>query len=123
MKTLPHPSPDRPAVVMACDVPRCLAMVRRAPRIVVPSMTPDEPGHAPFKIMTTLHYCDEHKNTFRASLYWTDANKRKAEIIAKQIRPAGFRLDFEAARVELLLVTTPEYRDFMRGLGVNCVAC
>jgi hypothetical protein len=123
MKTLPLPTPDRPAVVMHCDVPGCLDMVKRAPRVVLPSKTPFELGHTPLKIMTTLHYCETHRGTFHLGLYWTDKIKRRAEDRARQIRPYGFRCDFEAARVEMVLVTTPEYRAFMRDLGINCVNC
>ena len=124
MKRLAPPSPDRPAAVMHCDVPGCLAMVRRAPRIVLPSRTPLAPGHAPLRVMTTLHYCDAHRATFQPALYWTDAIKRRVEIQARALRPADFRPDFEAARVEMVLVTTPEYRAFCCGtLGVNLVAC
>ena len=123
MRQLAMPSPDRPAVVMHCDVPGCLALVRRAPRIVLPSRTPLEPGHVPLRIMTTLHYCDAHRHTFRLAEYWTDAIKRRAEDTARHLRPHEFRCDFDAAQVELLLVTTPEYRAFTRDLGINCVAC
>ena len=122
MKTLALPTADRPAVMMTCDNSGCRGQVKRAPRIVVPSRTPMLPGHAPIRIMTTLHYCEAHRTAFDVSSYWTDLIKRRAEDTARRIRPTLFRLDFEAATVELMLVTTPEYRQFLRSLGVNCVA-
>lgn len=110
-----------PAVTMTCDFTghRCRREVRRAPRIIVPSRTPLALGHGPWRIMTTLHYCDLHRDTFHVEDYWTDAIKARVEQAVRHRRPPGFQPDFDAARVELLLVTTPEYRQFMHDLGAR----
>ncbi len=114
-----------PGMIMTCDgggVIACGHQVRRAPRIVVPSRTPKMRGHTPLRIMTTVHYCDLHAGSFKLDDYWTDTIKRRVEDRGKQLRPPGWRPDFEAARVETVLVTTPEYRAFLRAHGLHNVA-
>jgi hypothetical protein len=100
-------------VVMSCDAPGCLRQVRRAPRIIIPSRTPFDPTHRPIRVMTTLHCCDAHRDIFDPREWLTDQRKADVERVACARRPAGFRPDFEDVRVELVLVTTPEYRRFL----------
>lgn len=111
--------------MMACDAVRgCAYSVRRAPRIVIPSRTPFEPLHRPFKIMTDLHYCEAHVGHFRnedVAAYLTDARKAEIEDMAKICRPAGFKPDFEQATYEMVLTTTPEYRAYLQSLGFSRV--
>ena len=106
-----------PAIAMRCDHPGCLAEVRRAPRICVPHRGGVEPGCTPIRIMTTLHYCERHRAEFQAAAYWTPALMAKVEACARAKRPALFRPDFDRAWVELVLVTTPEYRAFLADIG------
>ena len=61
-----------------------------------------------------MHYCDEHRDAFDQAAYLTDAKKAEAERIARLVRPVDFRLDFERATCEHLLITTPEYKLFMQ---------
>lgn len=107
-------------VVMSCDAPGCLHQVRRAPRILVPSKTPFDPTHRPIRVMTTLHYCEQHRSAFDPREWLTDARKAGVEKLARVKRPHGFIPDFDAATVELVLTTTPEYRRFLADtLGSN----
>ena len=113
-----------PGVMLTCDHPGVIAcgrQVRRAPCIVVPSRTPLEPGHRPMKIMTTLHFCDEHRNSCQPGEYWNGKNKQRLDTRAAITRPHGWRPDFEASTIELVLVTTPEYRAFLAEIGVSNV--
>ena len=109
-------------VVMSCDHKGCLDLVRRGPRVVIPSRTPFEVGHKPIRIMTTLHYCEIHAHEFDVQAYLTGEQKTRIEGWAKQFRPLDFKPDFEAAKAEPVLVTTPEYRKFLEHLGVNDAA-
>ena len=112
-----------PKTIMKCDSLGCLRQVKRAPRIVIPSRTPDRPLHRPFKIMTTLHFCDDHCLTgFNAAEWLTDARKRTVEQRAKYTRPLDWKPDFEMAMCEMVLVTTPEYRSFLHYIGRDEVA-
>ena len=113
-----------PVVIMHCDAPGCLRQVRRAPRIIVPSRTPLEPGHRPVRIMTTLHYCDAHAHVFDQREYLTDRRKSEIENFARHRRPLRWKPDFDAARIEAVLVTTPEYRRFLSYIlgGAHVVA-
>jgi hypothetical protein len=108
------PMPD-----MRCDCPAggCLYEPLRAPRIILPSRTPHMFGHTPLRIMTTLHFCDAHRYGFNVAHYWTDKVKARAERVAREIRPFGFRPDFEAATLQMVLITTPEYRRFLLDIG------
>lgn len=111
-----------PPITMRCDHAGCLREVRRAPRIVVPSRTPDAPGHAPIRIMTTLHYCEPHRDEFQAGAYWTPLMMDRVERVAYRKRPYGWKPDFDRAWVELVLVTTPEYRAFLEHIGAQDAA-
>ncbi len=104
----------RPAVIMHCDHAGCLRQVTRAPRIHVPSKTPGPAGHQAVRIMSTLHYCPVHQDEFAPAAWLTDAKKREVERFARHARASDFVPDFDAATVELVLVTTPEYRAFTR---------
>ncbi len=116
-----------PGLIMSCDAPgpagmRCLREVRRAPRIRIPTMA-DAPPAMPLRIMTTLHYCDDHARTgFDLQSYLSDAQKRRIEDKARVLRGEDFRPDFDNASVELVLVTTPEYREFAQHVGMQVVA-
>lgn len=109
---------DPVSVVMHCDVAGCLRQPKRAPRLVIPAWAPPF-IMPPIKIMTTLHYCDHHHDAFDVAAYLTDAQKAKIEDTARKMRPLGWRPDFERVHVEYLLVTTPEYREFLKSLGVK----
>lgn len=114
---------DTTRLVMRCDHPGCNNQVHRAPRIVVPSQTPFEPLHRPIKVMTELHFCQPHATdkALDPQAYLTPREKANIEQIARQHRPAEFKPDFEAAVVQWVLVTTPEYRAFLQKLGVRRV--
>lgn len=114
---------DTSRLVMRCDHPGCRDQVHRAPRIVVPSRTPLEYGHKPIKVMTELHYCQPHATPLALDVqrWLTPGEKRNIEQLARTHRPAEFKPDFEAARLEWVLVTTPEYRLFLKRLGVKRV--
>lgn len=106
-------------IVMHCDHPGCLRQVTRAPRIHVPSKTPGPAGHQAVRIMSTLHYCPHHQDEFTAAVWLIDRHKREVERFARHARAVDFVPDFDAAVVELVLVTTPEYRQFtQRMFGV-----
>lgn len=107
--------------VMTCDVVGCRRQPRRAPRIIIPS-TVFELDHPALRIMTTLHYCEDHRGAFDLAAYWTDAIKARVEKVAKAKRPLTWKPDFEHARFELVLVTTPEYRQFLQDMGMHVVA-
>jgi hypothetical protein len=95
----------------------CYREPKRAPRIILPSRTPHMFGHRPIRIMTTLHFCDGHRGGFDVGSYWTDKVKARAEKVAREIRPFGFRPDFDRSRLEMVLITTPEYRLFLLHTG------
>lgn len=109
-----------PTPIMVCDHTsfRCLMEVRRAPVIVVPSQTPFAPKHRPIRIPTPLHYCEVHRGEFAVQTYLSDFQKRRIEDASRLMRPDGFRCDFDAAFADLVLVTTPEYRRFLKYIGV-----
>ncbi len=91
----------------------------RAPRLVVPSQTWLEPGHTALKMMTTMHYCEEHRGEVKVADLLNGKIKRDFERLARRTRPLGFRCDFEAAFIEHVLVTTPEYRKFMSRIDIR----
>ena len=108
-----------PTIRMHCDhsIFTCLMEVKRSPRIMIPSKTPFEPGHRILRIQTPLHYCEHHRGDFLAPSYLTAAQKRRIETTLKDIRPKDFKPDFDGAFVELVLVTTPEYRRYLKYIG------
>lgn len=108
------------AVHMSCDHTSfiCPREVRRAPRIVVPARELIDMRR--LKIMTHLHYCDAHAWDFKPAEYWTDANKHRLETVAHLKWPVmPWKPDFDRSYVEMVLVTTPEYRDFLWELGIR----
>jgi hypothetical protein len=111
-----------PGLIMSCDATlpegKCLREVRRAPRIVIPAAWNGTPQF-PLRIMTVLHYCEEHRYAFDLRAYLSDDQKRRIERQARETRGADFKPDFDRARCELILVTIPEYREFMQHVGVQ----
>lgn len=97
--------------------PKCPNSVARAPRLVVPSQSPELVGHRPLKRFTTLHYCELHKGELKVADLLTAGLKRELEADARVERPLGFKCDFEKAGIDFVLCTTPEYRAFLAALG------
>lgn len=114
---------ENPDLIMRCDVPGCMHQVKFGLRIVVPSRTPDRMLHRPMKVMSTLHVCDPHRETFQSlsAEFFTAPQRARLEHAARMKRPDDFKPDFEAASVELVLVTTPEYRQFLQHVGARRV--
>lgn len=106
---------------MKCDHLGCTIPPLRAPRLIVFSTKPFEPDHRPLRMMTTLHYCELHKGELTVADVLTPKIKREMEGIASRARPIGFKPDFEKAILEFVLVTTPEYRQFLKDLGHNAI--
>lgn len=102
---------------MICDHIGCKIEPMRAPRVVVFSVTPFAVDHRPLKMMTTLHYCEQHKGELKLEDLLGKKVKREFEVIAKQKRPLDFKCDFEHAIIEWVLITTPEYRGFLAAMG------
>jgi hypothetical protein len=111
---------EAPELVMRCDVHGCLQQVKRAPRICVPATAPSLLMR-PVRVMTILHYCEHHRDVFKPAEWLNDANKARMEARAKIARPHGFKLDFEKAYCDMVLVTTPEYRAFLQHIGAHRV--
>jgi hypothetical protein len=103
---------------MRCDHSGCPLEPARGPRVIVPSKTWLEPGHKPLRMMTTLHYCELHKGDLQVGDFLTAKIRKRFEDTARIIRPIDFKCDFESAFIEFVLVTTPEYRQFMQDLGL-----
>ena len=111
----------RPGLHMSCDIPAdhggvCLRAVTNAPVIVIPGRTDCTAG-PPIRIITTQHCCDVHQGMFDAARYLSARERKRVEITARTIRPEGWRPDFDAVRVETMLVTTPEYRQLLQHWG------
>lgn len=134
----------RPGLQMHCDGrgPRgCNRWVTQAPRIVIPhdlggmplptgrpprrsayftplrqDNTPEQvPWWTPIRILTHVHLCDLHGDAFDVQDYLSQGGKKAhIEAEARRLRGADFKPAFDHAYVELVLVTTPEYRAFMR---------
>lgn len=102
---------------MECDHTsfKCLAEVKRGARIIVPPkaglLMPPE------MVMTILHYCETHRMDFKPETYWTGLQKARFEKWLRDHGKADFRPDFEASRVDHVLVTTPEYQAFLWRIG------
>ena len=107
---------------MRCDHIGCRIEPIRAPRVVVFSATPMEFGHRPLKMMTTLHYCELHKGELKVADLVSPKIKAEMESVARRSRPLGFKPDFEAAFIEWVLMTTPEYRQFLARIGYGTPA-
>jgi hypothetical protein len=93
----------------------------RAPALMVPSLTPLVPDHRPLRMFTTLHFCELHlpPNQRLVAILLNGRIKGEFEAYAKRARPADFKPDFEAAFIQYLLTTTPEYRRFLVAIGVR----
>lgn len=107
-----------PGLIMSCDHPGCLRAVTMAPRIVIPAKWMGQPMR-PLRIMTTLHCCDLHRATFDLDAYLSGKQRTRIEREGKDLRGRAFRPDFDAAAVEFVLVSTPEYRAFLQHIGVQ----
>jgi hypothetical protein len=116
---------------MHCDHRGCKNTPNRAPRLIVQSRTPDEPGHRPIRMFTPFHFCEIHKSEVSADMLLTPKVIAVFEECAKKRRPLDFACDFEpgeargfeakGAAIEWVLTTTPEYREFLSALGVDGV--
>lgn len=106
-----------------CDGdPNCKLDPHRAPVIMVPhKFVFGQRLEKPRRMFTDLHYCDWHRvNLDDAKLLEALLSarvKQDFEAAAKIKWPLGYSCDFEKARVEWVLVTTPEYRNFLASLG------
>lgn len=97
----------------------CKNTPTRAPRLIVPSRTPLACGHRPLRLFTTLHYCELHKGEVSAEDLLRPRVKADFEALARRARPLDFKCDFEAAWIDYVLTTTPEYRRFEQGLRAS----
>lgn len=106
------------AIQMHCDHTTfvCMAEVRRAPRIIVPSIDPLADGRR-MKIMTTLHYCDAHAWDFKPADYWNDREKARLEARARALGLIDWKPDFEKSYLRMILVTMSEYQAFLMSVG------
>lgn len=105
---------------MRCDggMGGCGNSVARAPRIIVPpkpflmGVSPE-----PRRVWTTLHFCQPHvEQQEREQLLQrllTDQMKANVEKVAKIKWTHEYKPDFDHAYIEWVLVTTPEYRQFL----------
>lgn len=107
---------------MRCDgaMGLCVIPPARAPRLVVPPLPFALSLEVkPLRVWTTLHYCERHKEECTAQMVLVDKLKADLEATAKRKWPHEYRPDFDAAFVEWLLVTTPEYRQFLHTLEIG----
>jgi hypothetical protein len=104
---------------MICDHVGCNAVPTRGPRLIVPAKNWLLAGHKAVRMMTSLHYCELHRGDVKVSDLLRPNVKAEMEALAKRKRPLDFRLDFEAAFIEHVLVTTPEYRKWMSGVDIS----
>jgi hypothetical protein len=105
---------------MICDHVGCKNTPMRAPRLVVPpTLALLNPDWKPLKLMTALHYCELHKGEPKVDDLLRPAIKFGLEDLARKTRPIGFRCDFEKAFIEMVLVTTPEYRAWLAKLDIH----
>lgn len=115
---------DPADLVMKCDgASNCLGLATRGLRLIVPPIAglPATPDYRAVRMMTTLHLCDRHAaaGVITAAQLLGPREKRNMEEHARGARGLGFKLDFERARIEYVLTTTPEYRDFLASLGIE----
>lgn len=99
----------------------CQNNVTRAPRLYVPSMTQDAPGHDPVRLMSVLHYCEEHVGTLKLDDYLTDQVKWMVEQVAKKTRPVDWKPNFEAAYLHYVDIFSREYKRFLEILEIGNV--
>lgn len=113
------PVPENPDLIMQCDCKPCLRQVKYGIRLLIPRTIDGQPA-PPFRAMTDQHVCEPHAPGIDASQFITATFKERAERAAR-LRDAGAKLDFEGARVDPVLVTTPEYRAFLTKIGATRV--
>lgn len=111
---------------MRCDGAfGCRNSVARAPRLQVPPKPFILGGPKNLRMMTTLHYCERHAQQTPPPVTAEALLRPKLiadfERIAKLKWPHDIVPDFEAAWIEWVLVTTPEYRRFLAAIEVNTV--
>src|SRR5215470_18150523 len=103
---------------MRCDgygsngILRCGMEPTWAPMLCIPTTDDDAP---PIEIMTTLHYCELHRDTFAPSEYLSMKEKTRIERMAGHCRPSHFKPDFDRAFTRKVRIRTPEYREFLKG--------
>ena len=105
---------------MRCDgrMGGCTVPPARAPRLVVPPAPWRMFGPTPLRMMTTLHYCEMHKGECTLDMLLGDKIKADFEAVAKRKWSHEHTPDFDAAFIEWVLVTTPEYRAFLESIEV-----
>lgn len=104
---------------MICDHIGCKLDPQRGIKVVVPAKDIFAIGHDPLTMMTTLHYCELHKGEVKLGDLMSARVRREFEAIAKQKRPLDFRCNFEVAHIVYVLITTPEYRQFMSRIDIR----
>lgn len=116
----------RQGVSFKCDGDRaCTIPPKRAPSIIVPNLFRGigqvGPQYRAIRMFTLVHYCDQHITVLdQAKLLdglMTPSIKAGFEKAAKLKRASDFTCDFEQARLEWELVTTPDYRRFLAAMG------
>lgn len=79
------------------------------------------PEYRPLRMMTTLHYCEVHRVELDQKKLAADLLSQNVKVdferMAKAKRAPDFKCDFEKAFLQFMLVTTPEYRRFLAGMG------
>lgn len=121
MSSVQGPDPNI-KMIMHCDTlilgQPCPLDPRNGLRVVVPAVDWSTPGHVPLRMFTPLHYCDRHWEAKPVKIEDLLRDKQKAEFeaIARAKRPDGYKCDFDAAFIERILTTTPEYQGYMQTL-------
>lgn len=115
-----------PGVRFICDGdPACKIPPKRAPKIVVCNLFKGVgqigPQYRSLTMYTAVHYCENHilalDEAKLAAALLTPEFKRGFEDAARKKRASDFVCDFETAKLEWELVTTPEYRRFLAAMG------
>ncbi len=108
--------------VPAAGEPRCKAPVLFAPQINVPATDQAPPDHRLIRMMTTVHYCEQHWGELRIDEFLTDAMKRRFEDYARRARPLTFKCDFAAAFIVQVPIFSPAYKRFLRQIEIKADA-
>ena len=115
-----------PQIKFVCDASGCKVAPHRAPAIVVPHKLNGfaifmGDNYQPIKMHTVVHFCEAHRITMDQQklldAILTTEVKVHFEKAAKMKRALDFKPDFENARLDWELVTTPEYRRYLAALG------
>jgi hypothetical protein len=105
---------------MRCDHIGCRLPPLRAPVLVVPLVPFTIPGPRPIRMYNTMHFCERHKAECTVELILVPKVKADIEAHAKRRTINGeYKADFEAAHIDWILVTTPEYRAFLTQLELG----